>query len=92
MKRFGHLRQLFGAYLHQDFAAEFGDVEKAARAYARDEPHDVKPALSELDELSRAHAGRELEQKLTELGCAVDAKGDAAGLIERIRRGLHSDN
>jgi hypothetical protein len=86
------LRQLFGAYLNADFAAEHGSVAGALAAYRRDTgPGHRSAARAELDRLTAAPgAALRLAQDLTGLGCevALPTPGEAWALAAAIRRAL----
>jgi hypothetical protein len=86
------LRQLFGAYLNADFAAEYGSVAGALAAYRRETgPGHRAAARAELDRLTAAPgAATRLATDLTALGCevALANAGEAWGLAATIRRVL----
>ena len=86
------LRQLFGAYLNAEFAAEYGTVGAAIAAYRRETgPGHRAAALAELDRLTAAPgAAIRLRADLTALGCevALATPGDAWTLAATIRRAL----
>ena len=86
------LRQLFGAYLNADFAAEYGSVENALAAYRRETgPGHRAAALAELDRLVAAPgAAIRLHEHLTDLGCEVNVPnaGAAWQVAATIRRTL----
>jgi hypothetical protein len=86
------LRQLFGAYLNADFAAEYGSVTAALAAYRRETgPGHRAAARAELDRLTAAPgAAIRLAADLSGLGCEVNlaTAGEAWGLAATIRRAL----
>jgi hypothetical protein len=79
------LRQLFGAYLNSEFAAQYGTVAAALAAYRRETGAGHRAeACAELDRLTAAPGA------LTGLGCevALANAGEAWGLAATIRRAL----
>jgi hypothetical protein len=74
------LRQLFGAYLNADVAAEYGSVPAAIAAYARETSAEHRrAALLELVRLratTSSHAA--FAQALIDLGCEVAFADPAA--------------
>jgi len=86
------LRQLFGAYLNAEFAAEYGSVANALAAYRRETGAGHRAAArAELDRLTAAPgAARRLGTDLTALGCevALPTAGEAWSLAATIRRAL----
>ena len=68
------LRQLFGAYLNAEFAAQYGTVAAALAAYRRETgPAHRAAARAELDRLTAAPgAAIRLDAEFTALGCEVD--------------------
>ncbi len=86
------LRQLFGAYLNADFAAEYGSVAAALAAYRRETGQRHRTAArAELDRLTAAPgAATRLAAALSDLGCevALATAGEAWGLAATIRRVL----
>jgi len=86
------LRQLFGAYLNAEFAAEYGSVAAALAAYRRETGAGHRAAAcAELDRITAAPGAlTRLHTELAALGCEValaDA-GAAWGLAATIRRAL----
>jgi contact-dependent growth inhibition (CDI) system CdiI-like immunity protein len=86
------LRQLFGAYLNVEFAAQYGSVNEALAAYRRETgPGHRAAARAELDRLTAAPgAAIRLAADLAQLGCEVNltTAGEAWGLAATIRRAL----
>jgi hypothetical protein len=86
------LRQLFGAYLNAEFAAEYGSVAAALAAYRRETgPGHRAAARAELDRLTaEPGAVTRLAADFTALGCevALANAGEAWGLAATIRRAL----
>ena len=86
------LRQLFGAYLNAEFAAEYGSVANALAAYRRETgPGHRAAARAELERLTaEPGAALSLARDLTALGCevALATPGEAWGLAATIRRAL----
>ena len=90
--RYPELRQLFGAYLNAEFAAQYGTVAAALAAYRSETgPGHRAAACTELDRLTAAPGAlTRLHAELTALGCEValaDA-GEAWGLAATIRRAI----
>lgn len=71
---FPHLGAMLDGYFHQDFVAEHGSPEDAARAFLRDAPAgDVGPVRAELDEfiaLARGETRQEWLRRLRGIGGA----------------------
>lgn len=86
------LRQLFGAYLNAEFAAEYGTVAAALAAYRRETgPGHRAAARAELDRLTAAPGSAiRLAGDLAALGCEVNlaSAGEAWALAATIRRAL----
>jgi len=86
------LRQLFGAYLNAEFAAEYGPVAAALAAYRRETGAGHRAAAcAELDRMTAAPGAlTRLDSELTALGCevALANAGEAWGLAATIRRAL----
>jgi CdiI immunity protein len=86
------LRQLFGAYLNAEFAAQYGTVAAALAAYRRETgPGHREAACAELDRITAAPGAlTRLDAELTALGCevALANAGEAWGLAATIRRAI----
>ncbi|MFO1173614.1 MAG: contact-dependent growth inhibition system immunity protein [Paracoccaceae bacterium] len=66
-----YLRQLFGAYFHEDWADEFGTTENVVAAFMRKEPAEVvagaRRNLSMF--IETGYTDQEIDKLLQELGC-----------------------
>ena len=86
------LRQLFGAYLNAEFAAQYGTVSAALAAYRRETGAGHRAAAcAELDRITAAPGAlTRLNTELTALGCevALANAGEAWGLAATIRRAI----
>ena len=86
------LRQLFGAYLNAEFAARYGTVAHALRAYETETgPRHRAAARAELDRLTaEPGAVMRLHERLAALGCEVHLPnaGAAWQLAATLRRAL----
>lgn len=69
MKRYPALEQLFGGYLHEDWAEDYADFLHAIDAFVENEPSYAPAAPSESARLLGECATDEiLEQRLDDLG------------------------
>jgi hypothetical protein len=68
------LREFLPAYLHQDFAEEYGSAAEAAQAYLADatvdEGEDVKQEWRQLRKIFAEHPFSEFQSALHKLGAA----------------------
>jgi hypothetical protein len=68
------LREFLPAYLHQDFAQEYGSAAEAAQAYLADatgdEAEDVKQEWRQLRKIFAGHPFSEFQAALYKLGAA----------------------
>jgi len=75
------LREFLPAYLHQDFAEEYGSVAEAAKAYLADATGDeMEDVKKEWQQLRKALAGRpfsEFQGALHKLGAAWQPQSEA---------------
>ena len=69
MKRYPALEQLFGGYLHEDWADDYADFAQAVDAFVEHQP-DLAPAASgEIAQLLvECDSEADLEQRLDDLG------------------------
>lgn len=91
------LRQLFGAYLHQDWHDDFETADEAVDAFFRDLAESQRSAARhELDDLIEGVARLGPEEALRllgELGCDYYPPGDgysAAGWLEHLRHRIQN--
>lgn len=86
------LRQLMGAYFHQDFYDEYGGVMETVDAFVDDDATDVPELLAEIAWVLDAYpAERDVEDLLDSLGCeyrADPADGGYRGWLTQIARRL----